>query len=183
MPQTPEISAVLTLDPSSFHDPLACPDVILDHTLNPASLPSDHPRAFAVLLMNEHHQSSIPPPGTLGLLAWTRAEPLSRRAENLQAPPSELLNILLQSLRGCSYVMFLLGTVSCIIISWDKLVCFKAGCIYSVLIGKDTDAGKDWRQKKRATEDEIAGWHHWFTGHEPWANSGRWWETQKPGML
>ena len=29
------------------------------------------------------------------------------------------------------------------------------------------DAGKDWRQKeKRATEDEILGWHHWFNGHE-----------------
>ena len=97
MSQTPEISAVLTLDPSSFHDPLACPDVILDHILNPASLPSDHPTAFAMLLMNEHHQSSMPPPGTLGLLAWTRAEALSKRTEKLKAPPSELLNILLQS--------------------------------------------------------------------------------------
>ena len=27
--------------------------------------------------------------------------------------------------------------------------------------------GKDWRQKeKRATEDEMVGWHHWFNGHE-----------------
>ena len=32
---------------------------------------------------------------------------------------------------------------------------------------EDPDAGKDWRQKeKRATEDEIVGWHHWFNGHE-----------------
>ena len=31
----------------------------------------------------------------------------------------------------------------------------------SWLIGKDTDAGKDWRKKeKRVTEDEILGWHH-----------------------
>ena len=30
-----------------------------------------------------------------------------------------------------------------------------------------TDAGKDWRQKeKRAAEDEMVGWHHWFNGHE-----------------
>ena len=35
------------------------------------------------------------------------------------------------------------------------------------LIGKDPDAGKDWRQKeKRASEDEIAGWHHQLNGHE-----------------
>ena len=28
------------------------------------------------------------------------------------------------------------------------------------LIGKDPDAGKDWRQEKGTTEDEMAGWHH-----------------------
>ena len=33
------------------------------------------------------------------------------------------------------------------------------------LTGKDPDAGKDWRQK-RATEDEMVGWHHRFNGHE-----------------
>ena len=37
----------------------------------------------------------------------------------------------------------------------------------SWLIGKDPDAGKDWRQKeKRATEDEMVGWHHQLNGHE-----------------
>ena len=36
------------------------------------------------------------------------------------------------------------------------------------LIGKDPDAGKDGRQKeKRATENEMVGWHHRFNGHEP----------------
>ena len=35
------------------------------------------------------------------------------------------------------------------------------------LIGKDIDVGKGWRQKeKRAKEDEIVTWHHWFNGHE-----------------
>ena len=35
------------------------------------------------------------------------------------------------------------------------------------LIGKDPDAGKDWRQEKKGmTEDEIVGWHHWRDGHE-----------------
>ena len=31
---------------------------------------------------------------------------------------------------------------------------------------KDPDAGKDWRQEKGTTEDEMAGWHHWLNGHE-----------------
>ena len=33
-------------------------------------------------------------------------------------------------------------------------------------IGKDPDAGKDWRWEKGTTEDEIVGWHHWLNGHE-----------------
>ena len=37
----------------------------------------------------------------------------------------------------------------------------------SWVVGKDPDAGKDWRQKeKRATEDEMVGWHHQVNGHE-----------------
>ena len=41
------------------------------------------------------------------------------------------------------------------------------------LIGKDPDAGKDWRQaEKVATEDEMVGWHHRLDRHEfeqaPW---------------
>ena len=34
------------------------------------------------------------------------------------------------------------------------------------LTGKDPDAGKDWRQEKGMTEDEMVGWHHWLKGHE-----------------
>ena len=35
------------------------------------------------------------------------------------------------------------------------------------LIRKVPDAGKDWGQKeKRASEVEMAGWHHWSNGHE-----------------
>ena len=33
------------------------------------------------------------------------------------------------------------------------------------LIGKEADAGKDWRQKG-TTEDEMVEWHHWLNGHE-----------------
>ena len=34
------------------------------------------------------------------------------------------------------------------------------------LIGKDPDAGKDWRQEKGTIEDEMAGWHHQLNAHE-----------------
>ena len=35
------------------------------------------------------------------------------------------------------------------------------------LIGKDPDAGKDWRQEeKRTTEDEMVKWHLLLNGHE-----------------
>ena len=31
----------------------------------------------------------------------------------------------------------------------------------SYLIGKDSDAGRDWGQEEKGTtEDEMAGWHH-----------------------
>ena len=39
--------------------------------------------------------------------------------------------------------------------------------VKNCLIGKDPDAGNDWRQEKKGmTEDEIVGWHHWLNGHE-----------------
>ena len=41
------------------------------------------------------------------------------------------------------------------------------GVAKSWLIGKDSDAGRDWGQEKKGTtEDEMAGWHHWIDGHE-----------------
>ena len=37
----------------------------------------------------------------------------------------------------------------------------------SWFIGKDSDAGKDWRTEETAmTEDEMVGWHDWFNGLE-----------------
>ena len=37
----------------------------------------------------------------------------------------------------------------------------------SWLIGKDSDAGRDWGQEEKgATEDEMAGWHHQLNAHE-----------------
>ena len=32
------------------------------------------------------------------------------------------------------------------------------------LIGKDPDAGNNWRQEEKgSTEDEMVGWHHWLS--------------------
>ena len=37
----------------------------------------------------------------------------------------------------------------------------------SWLIGKDSDAGRDWGQEEKGTtQDEMAGWHHWLDGCE-----------------
>ena len=51
------------------------------------------------------------------------------------------------------------------------------------LIGKDPDAGKDWRwEEKGTTEDEMVGWHHQLNGHE----FEQLWEMVKegkPGVL
>ena len=39
--------------------------------------------------------------------------------------------------------------------------------VKSCLIGKDSDAGRDWGQEEKGTtEDEMAGWHHWLDGRE-----------------
>ena len=39
--------------------------------------------------------------------------------------------------------------------------------VKSWLIGKDPDAGKDWRQEEKGmTDDEMVGWHHWLNGCE-----------------
>ena len=35
------------------------------------------------------------------------------------------------------------------------------------LIGKDPDAGRDWRREEKGmTEDEMVGWHHRLNGPE-----------------
>ena len=34
------------------------------------------------------------------------------------------------------------------------------------LTGKDSDAGKDWRQEKGTIEDEMGRWHHRVNGPE-----------------
>ena len=51
------------------------------------------------------------------------------------------------------------------------------------LIGKEPEAGKDWRQvEKKTTENEMAGWYltEWTW---VWASSRKQWRTGKPGVL
>ena len=51
----------------------------------------------------------------------------------------------------------------------------------SWLVGKDPDAGKDWRREEKGmTKDEMVGWHHRINGH---VNSRSWWWTGRPGVL
>ena len=39
--------------------------------------------------------------------------------------------------------------------------------VKSWLIGKDSDAGRDWGQEEKGTtEDEMGGWHHWLDGYK-----------------
>ena len=53
----------------------------------------------------------------------------------------------------------------------------------SWLIGKDSDAGRDWGQaEKGMTEDEMAEWHHRLNGCEL-SELGSWWGTGRPGVL
>ena len=50
---------------------------------------------------------------------------------------------------------------------------FWSSDVNSWLIEKVPDAGKDWGQKeKKLSEDELAGWHHWCSGHELGQTSG-----------
>ena len=51
--------------------------------------------------------------------------------------------------------------------------------VKSWLIGKDSDAGRDWGQEEKGrTEDEMAGWHHRLDGREsewtPRVGDGQW---------
>ena len=48
-----------------------------------------------------------------------------------------------------------------------KLQYFGHLMVNNWLIGKDPNAGKDWRwEEKGMTEDEMVWWHHWLYGHE-----------------
>ena len=55
--------------------------------------------------------------------------------------------------------------------------------VKSWLIGKDSDAGRDWGQEEKGT----TGWDGWMTSPTRWTwvwvISGSWWWTGRPGVL
>ena len=54
----------------------------------------------------------------------------------------------------------------------------------SQLIGKDPDAGKDWRREEKGmTEDEMVGWLSPTPWTWVWVSSRSWWWTERPGLL
>ena len=56
--------------------------------------------------------------------------------------------------------------------------------VKSWLIGKDSDAGRDWGQEEKGmTEDEMAGMASLARWMWVWVNSGRGWWTGRPGTL
>ena len=57
--------------------------------------------------------------------------------------------------------------------------------VKSWLIGKDSDAGRDWGQEEKGTaEDEIDGWMASLTRWMwVWVNFGSWWWPGRPGVL
>ena len=56
--------------------------------------------------------------------------------------------------------------------------------VKSWLIGKDSDAERDWGRWRRG---DNRGWHGWMASLTwwtwVWVSSGSWWWTQRPGML
>ena len=64
-----------------------------------------------------------------------------------------------------------------------KLPVFWASDLNIWLNGKVPDAGKDWGQKKRSSEDEMVGRHHRCNGHELQQTLEMVRDTERPGML
>ena len=98
----------------------------------------------------DHKESSVPK----NWCFWTVV--LEKTLES----PLDYKDIKLVNLKGNQFRIFIGRTDAETLILWLPDA-------KSWLIGKDPDAGKDWRQKEKGlTEDEMAGWHHWLNGHE-----------------
>ena len=57
--------------------------------------------------------------------------------------------------------------------------------VKSWLIGKDSDAGRDWGQEEKGTTEDEIGWMASLTRWTwvwVWVNSGSWWWTGRPGV-
>ena len=82
----------------------------------------------------------------------------------LPCPPSgDLPN--LGSLMSPAYAGRFFSIISTACWSWNSNTL--ATWCKELIIWKDPDAGKDWRQEEKGmTEDEMVGWHHQLNGHE-----------------
>ena len=69
------------------------------------------------------------------------------------------LSTLLSYLHYCNIIRIL-----CDVTVYGVRICAIIRDIW--LIWKDPEAGKDWRQEKGTTEDEMVEWHHRLNGHE-----------------
>ena len=74
--------------------------------------------------------------------------------------PLDFKDIKLVHPKGNQSWIFIGGTDAAALVLW-------APDMKNGLIGKDPDAGKDWRQEEKGmTENEMVGWHYWLNGHE-----------------
>ena len=72
-----------------------------------------------------------------------------------------LLSFLLCHPSECKVVSFIVVLICISLMTNDHLM------RRSDSLGKNPDAGKNWRQEKKGmTEDEMVGWHHRLDGHE-----------------
>ena len=88
---------------------------------------------------------------------WALDEKVSRW---LCHPNAQCKEIKLVSPKGNQSWIFIRGTEAEARILWPPDA-------KNWLIGKDPDAGEDWRQEEKGmAEDEVVGWHHWLHGRE-----------------
>ena len=98
---------------------------------------------------------------TFELWCWRRLLRVPWTARRSNSP------ILKEISPECSLEAMMLKQWSTLVTSCEELI-----------IGKDSDAGRDWGQEEKGmTEDEMAGWHHWLDGCEfewtPGADDGQ----------
>ena len=84
----------------------------------------------------------------------------------------------------CFWIVVLEKTLECPLDCKEIKPVKHKGIYADVLIRKDPDARKDWRQEEKGTRvEEMVGWPHWLNGHEFEQAPGDGEKTGKPVML
>ena len=107
--------------------------------------------------------------GTITDSSWTIKKAEYRKIDAFEtvvlektlASPLESMEIKLVNIKGDKPWIFIGSTDA----EADATILWSPD-VKNWLTGKDSDAGKDWRQKKGTTEDDMVGWHHRLDGHE-----------------